>query len=198
MLAEQNLEYYQYNLVAIFLNVLIRIYIIYVEQPYGFEEGDRVCLLLKALYGLKQALLLQYNKFTKFVRKYSFDLFLSDAYVFRNASTSIIIVIYVDDVLIIVRLLVLIFETANLIKTVFPIRLLRELYYYLGIRIIRNRETRQLIVVQDAYLDKIATKFNIYRLYPIAIGILLSKAIVVQLRAALTNYKALNKLKTKY
>lgn len=198
MLAEQNLECHQYDLVAIFLNVLIRTHIIYVEQPHGFEEGDRVCLLLKALYGLKQALLLQYNKFTKFVRKHSFDLFLSDAYVFRNASTSVIIVIYVDDILIIARLLASIFETANLIETVFPIRLLRELYYYLGIRIIRNRETRQLIVVQDAYLDKIATKFNIYRLYPIATGALLGKTIAAQLRAAPTDYKASNKLKTKY
>lgn len=99
---------------------------------------------------------------------------------FRNTKTGVIIVIYVDDVLIIVRLLASIFETAELIKAVFPIRLLREIHYYLSIRIIRNRDNRQLVVVQDAYLDKIATRFNLYSLYPAtATGALLSKAIAI-------------------
>lgn len=66
---------------------------------------------------------------------------------FRNTKTGVIIVIYIDDVLIIVRLLASIFETAELIKAVFPIQLLREIYYYLSIRIICNRDNRQLVVV---------------------------------------------------
>lgn len=58
MLAEEDLECYQYNLITAFLNALIGDHIVYVEQPHGFESGDTVCLLLKALYGLKQAPLL--------------------------------------------------------------------------------------------------------------------------------------------
>lgn len=70
MLAEQDLEYYQYDLVAAFLNALIGTHVIYVEQPYGFEEGeDQVCLLLKALYGLKQVPLLWYEEFAKFAKQ---------------------------------------------------------------------------------------------------------------------------------
>lgn len=83
--------------------------------------------------------------------------------------------IYVDDVLLIAKLLTLIFDTADTIRGTFLIRKLGKLYYYLGIRIIRNRAKRQLIVVQDAYIDKIATKFGITGLQPAAIGALLGK-----------------------
>lgn len=177
MIVEEDLECYQYNLIAAFLNVLIGDYIIYIEQLYGFEEGDSktVYLLQKVLYRLKQVLLLQYNKFTKFAKAYRFDPFLSDAYVFRNSTTRVIIVIYIDDVLLIAKLLTLIFDTADTIRGTFPIRKLGKLHYYLGIRIIRNRAKRQLIVVQDAYIDKIATKFSITRLQPAATGALLGK-----------------------
>lgn len=59
MLAEEDLECYQYDLIAAFLNALLGDHVIYVEQPYGFEDNEgNVCLLLKALYGLKQAPLL--------------------------------------------------------------------------------------------------------------------------------------------
>lgn len=117
---------------------------------------------------------------------------------FRNTATGVIIVIYVDDVLVIARLLTSITETARLIETVFPLRPLSEIYYYLGIRVIRNRESRQLIVVQDAYLDKIATKFNLARLYPAASGALLSKEMATKLRSLGADYFAPNKLKTEY
>lgn len=152
-------------------------------------------LLLKALYGLKQALLLQYDKFTKFAKKHGFDPFLSDAYIFRNATTGVIIVIYIDDVLLIAKLLSSIFDTAELISTTFLIRLLGELHFYLRIRVIRDRQKRQLIVVQDAYIDKIVTKFNLYNA-PTSLP--LRKDLTAQLYTLTGDYTATNKLKTKY
>lgn len=148
MIAEEDLKCYQYNLIAAFLNALIGIHTIFVEQLHSFETGnDQVCVLQKALYRLKQALLLQYDEFAKFARAYRFDLFLSNAYVFRNKTTGVIIVIYVNDVLLIAKLLESIFGTAKIIGDVFPIRPLGELHYYLGIRIVRDRQRRQLVVV---------------------------------------------------
>lgn len=55
-----------------------------------------------------------------------------------------------------------------------------------------------MIVVQDAYLDKIATKFNLARLYLVVLGALLSKEIATKLRSLGANYFAPNKLKTEY
>lgn len=143
IIADEDLECIQYDLITAFLNALVSIYIIFIEQLYRFEDReDNVCILLKALYGLKQLLLLQYDKFAKFIKNYSFDLFLSNAYVFRNIETGVIIVVYVNDILIIARLLALIFDVAKTISTTFPIRPLGELYYYLGMRIIRDRLRR--------------------------------------------------------
>lgn len=61
---------------------------------------------------------------------------------FRNGQTGVIIVIYVDDLLVIAKLLSSIFDTAELINAAFLIRALGELYYYLGILVIRNRQQR--------------------------------------------------------
>lgn len=154
-------------------------------------------MLLKALYGLKQAPLLQYNEFVRFIKKHSFNPFLFNACIFRNEAR-IIIVVYVDDILIIARLVASIFNVAKLIDRTFKLRLLSKLHYYLGIRIIRDRLRRQLIVVQDAYIDKIATKFNLIGLYPTSLGTLLGKALAIQLRVPLDDYSATNKLKIEY
>lgn len=158
--AEQDLKCYQYDIVAAFLNALIDDYKVYVELPYGFEDEHprMVCLLLKALYSLKQAPLLQYTEFTAFIKKNGFNPFLSDAYIFRNSGGTIIVV-YVDNLLIFVRLLAIVKEAANLIAGTFDIRSLGELHYYLRIRIMRDRSKRQLIITQDSYIDKIARKF---------------------------------------
>lgn len=58
---------------------------------------------------------------------------------FRNTTIGVIIVIYVDDVLLIAKLLSLIFDIAELISTAFLIRLLGKLHFYLGMRVIRDR-----------------------------------------------------------
>lgn len=115
---------------------------------------------------------------------------------FRNSQTGVIIVIYVDNLLVIAKLLSSIFDIAELINAAFLIRALGELYYYLGMRVIRNRQQRQLIVVQDAYIDKIARKFNLTATSSIAT--LLGKTLATRLYAALEGYVATNKLKTKY
>lgn len=66
---------------------------------------------------------------------------------FRYKTNSNTIVIYIDDMLIIS------YSTASLDKTVallqdrFKIRDLSELYYYLSIRIIRDRSVRSVYVV---------------------------------------------------
>lgn len=124
---------------------------------------------------------------------------MSDACIFRNAETGVIIVIYVNDVLIIAKYLQSITNIAKLINSVFLIRLLSELHYYLSIRIIRNRQKRQLILVQDGYLDKIAIKFNLIEPFlPSIEAAPLSKTLAIQLHAVLDKYYYTNNLKTEY
>jgi hypothetical protein len=53
LVAYYDLPYKQFDLLTTFLNVYIGDYTVYVEQPYSFEESNKVYLLLRALYGLK-------------------------------------------------------------------------------------------------------------------------------------------------
>ena len=50
------------------------------------------------------------------------------------------------------------FEIALITR--FEMRSLGELQWFLGIRVIRDREERKVWLCQDAYIDKVAVKFN--------------------------------------
>lgn len=114
---------------------------------------------------------------------------------FRNPITGLIIVIYIDNLLLIARLVLSIEEVVVVIREAFKIRLLGKLYYYLGIRVIRDRSKRQLIIIQDSYIDKIAAKFG---LTSDNVGILLSKLIASRLTAVPKGFYTISKDKELY
>ncbi|KJX93076.1 hypothetical protein TI39_contig4419g00005 [Zymoseptoria brevis] len=161
MAAEHDLECNQYDVIAAFLKAMMDDHNIYVEMHHGFadrpEKVGMVCLLLMALYGLKQAPLLWYAEFTKFMRSHGYNPFMSDSCVFSNGTT--IVVVYVDDLLIFASLISSVEAAALLIGARFAMRSLGPLHYYLGMRIIRDRSKRRIMIVQDGYLDSVALKF---------------------------------------
>jgi hypothetical protein len=75
---------------------------LYMEQPKGFkvkgQEGE-VLHLLHAIYGLKQATLAWWKALDKSMGELSFTHLHSDSGIFVNKDQSIIIIIYVNDVL---------------------------------------------------------------------------------------------------
>lgn len=97
--------------------------------------------------------------------------------------------------LVIARLVKSVYEAAELIGATFQIRALGKVHYYLGMRIIRNRAKRQLVLTQDRYIDKIAIKFNLLGKTSTAP---LSKTIANRLKGAVEGYTATNRIKTEY
>lgn len=146
-----DLEYKQYDIITAFLNVLIDDRQIYVIMLYSFEQLGKVCLLLRALYRLRQLLLLWYKQLKAFLITLKFTLIISDICVFKHANGGIIVV-YVDDMLVIVQSLEALITVVALLKDRFKIRELGNVYYYLSIRIVRDRKTKTIYVAQDAYL----------------------------------------------
>lgn len=114
---------------------------------------------------------------------------------FRNPTTGLIIVIYIDNLLLIARLVSSIEEVVVVIREAFKIRLLGKLHYYLDIRVIRDRSKRQLIIIQDSYIDKIAAKFG---LTSDNVGIPLSKLIASRLIAVSKGFYTVSKDKELY
>ena len=164
--AKLNLECKQFDLVTAFLNALIKKYKIYVEMLHSFEDYAKdgtqlVCLLLRALYGLKQSPLLQYKELTIFLRSISLELIQSDPCLFIDCTTSLFILIYVDDLLIFAKTVTIVNRLAALLSKRFPLKELGNMLWFLGCRIIRNRTQRKAWIIQDAYIARMLERFSI-------------------------------------
>jgi hypothetical protein len=95
------------------------------------------------------------------LKSFNLELIPEDDCIFT--SKTIVLFVYVDDV-------ILIFrdkdsdEADNLIiklKDIYDIRDLGEMNQFLNLRILRDRQARRLWVCQDTYISKIASQFNL-------------------------------------
>ena len=75
---------------------------LYMEQPEGFKvkgQEGKVLHLKRAIYGLKQATLAWWKALNKSMGELGFTRLRSDSGLFVNKDQSIIVIVYVDDVL---------------------------------------------------------------------------------------------------
>lgn len=135
---------------------------LYCYTPEGFsKELGQLLELQRALYGLKEAPLLWYQELSSTLEKLGLKpvpgvpcLYTSDR---------LIVFFYVDDIVVLVHPLNMgYYETfkQKLLST-YEIRELGELQWFLGIRVIRQEATQSISLVQDSFIDKIATKFDL-------------------------------------
>lgn len=75
----------------------------------------------------------------------------------------LIILFYVDDIILCYKR-----EFKEQVDTIlqrlqerFALRVMLEVNWFLGIRIVRDRKLRKLWLVQDSYIDKLSSKFNV-------------------------------------
>lgn len=131
---------------------------VYVSQPTGYEvkgQEGKVYKLRKALYGLRQAPRAWYTRLSKFLEKLGFEKcpYEHAVYVKREGNESLIIGVYVDDILITSS------NTANIIKfkeqmsKEFEMSDLGKLSYYLGIEVDQSKDHIEL--KQSTYAKKV-------------------------------------------
>ena len=155
-----NLDAQQYDVVNAFLNSELDEEI-YVRMPDGFTETGMCWMLLKALYGLRQSPKLWQQEFGSWLRSIGFKSVPENPCVFT--SDYAIVIFFVDDIIAlnlpVNRHLVQNFEDA--LKEKYPTRIIGELKWFLGIRVVRDREARKLWLCQDSYIDKIISRFHL-------------------------------------
>jgi hypothetical protein len=94
---------------------------VYCSQPMGFVDPvqlDWVCRLNKSLYGLKQAPQTWYSWFTTYLLTLGFVEAKTDTslFVFRRGADMLYLLLYVDDIVLIVSSTVLLQHTISALK----------------------------------------------------------------------------------
>ncbi|KAJ9547539.1 hypothetical protein OSB04_020082 [Centaurea solstitialis] len=112
---------------------------IYLEQPEGFVmpgHEDKVCRLIKSLYGLKQAPKQWHERFDTTVTNFGFRHNDADRCIYSKCTSdyTVVICLYVDDMLIISTDLEGISETKKYLSFNFKMKDLREVDTILGIK----------------------------------------------------------------
>ncbi|KAI3734277.1 hypothetical protein L6452_13742 [Arctium lappa] len=136
---------------------------VYMEQPEGFVvpgQENKVCRLIKSLYGLKQAPKQWHEIFDTTVTSFGFRHNGTDRCIYSKCTkeSTVIICLYVDDMLIIGTNLEGIRETKNYLSSNFKMKDLGEVDTILGIKI--KRPGSQISLSQSHYIEKILTKFQ--------------------------------------
>ena len=137
---------------------------IYLEQPEGFEiEGkDQVCRLKKAIYGLKQAGRVWWKLIDEHLKSSGFKSTLEDPCVYQRKTNedSIIIAIYVDDLIIASNEMKSITDLETNLRTQYDMKPMGDAEFILGIRIDRDHSTKTLTLSQSAYAKAILERFD--------------------------------------
>lgn len=162
---------YHMDVICAFLNGDLKEEV-YVSQPPGFEaphSEDKVCKINKALYGLKQSSRAWYQRIDScLIKKLKFKRCASDAnlYVYRNGGKTVVIVLYVDDLLITGDDDDLVQQMKDALKSEFEMTDLGLLHYFLGIEV--YQEPGEIFISQQKYAKEILKAFGMDDCKPIA------------------------------
>ena len=162
--ANSGLTVHQMDVKTAFLNAPIDCEI-YVRQPEGYEvRGDNgrmlVLRLNKSLYGLKQSgrnwnsLLHKFFVSNKFIQS-ALD---PCVYILRVKDNSIIVLVWVDDLLLAASSGRLLDKIKNTLKSAFKMKDLGPISFFLGMRIIQH--PNKIEIDQSDYLKKVLVKFG--------------------------------------
>jgi hypothetical protein len=128
---------------------------IFMKQPEGYEEGDKVCFLRKGLYGLKQAAR-QWNKeIDKVLKKSGYSQSAHDPCLYcidRDNSTNYIL-IHVDDILMASDCEELMNKAFKDLNEEFELKDLGDIKVFLSIEVERN--VKGYAISQSRYIDEV-------------------------------------------
>ncbi|GJS62213.1 retrotransposon protein, putative, ty1-copia subclass [Tanacetum coccineum] len=138
--------------------------VIYMRQPPGYEQGNKVCLLKKSLYGLKQSPRQWYRRFDEYMLSNGFKRSSYDSCIYYRSYAPgkyIYLLLYVDDMLIACKSKAEIGSTKSLLKKEFNMEELEEAKKILRMEIVRDQSLKILRVSQSGYVSKILNNFRI-------------------------------------
>jgi Reverse transcriptase (RNA-dependent DNA polymerase) len=154
---------------------------VFMEQPQGFidpNKPDYVCLLQKSLYGLRQAPRSWFEKLSSTLLQFGFksSYFDPSMFIAQHQGHTLILLVYVDDIIITGSDPVQIDQCIQQLNTRFAIRDLGTLHYFLGLEASYN--SNGICLTQTKYFTDLLKRVNMLNckpcLSPMASGTTLS------------------------
>nr|XP_036589591.1 reverse transcriptase domain protein [Colletotrichum truncatum]KAF6801596.1 reverse transcriptase domain protein [Colletotrichum truncatum] len=134
---------------------------VYVWFPPGFRQEGYCLALRKALYGLRRSPLLWQKNLERSFKKLGLIPLQEDDCIYTNQY--FIVFHFVDDIGVIYHKKheTKVKEAVQQLKKEYEMKDMGELSIFLGVRIIRERKTRQLWMSLDNYISKVTEEFKI-------------------------------------
>lgn len=141
------------------------------EQPPGFVDTEFphfVCKLLKSIYGLRQASRTWFDTLSQFLLNLGFNCSKADSslFVFCNNSITIILLVYVDDIVITGNNVTKIQYMIDALGQEFAIKDLGQLNFFLGMEVKYN--ANGVTLSQSKYANELITRANLQNCSTIA------------------------------
>ena len=161
LVAAEDLECYHFDIKNAFTESTLAEKI-YLSQPQGVAVRDgHVLRVLRSLYGLKQAA----RDWNLLCRDHlisgGFIQSKADPCLFTLPDKSMVILVYVDDIVAAARMVSQIDWFDSHLASRFNTKNLGEIQKILGIRVTRNRKDRTLFIDQEQYLETVLNRFGI-------------------------------------
>jgi hypothetical protein len=144
---------------------------IYMQQPLGYMHPsfpNHICRLHKALYGLKQAPRAWYHQLQEHVLSLGFMNSSSDTslFIYRQGSTSLFLLVYVDDILITDSSPLAISQLISNPSQEFAVKDLGHLKYFLGIE--AHQLPAGLLLSQSQYIFNLLQRTKMLDAKPVS------------------------------
>jgi len=134
----------------------------------GFEHYDypqHVCKLSRAIYGLKQSPRAWFTRLATYLLDLGFKKSTSDhsMFTFRQDSSTLILLIYVDDIVVFGSSQWLVYDFIESMKAEFAMKDLGSLHYFLGVEIVHN--TAGALLLQRKYISDHLHQFDLAKVH---------------------------------
>ena len=132
----------------------------YVEQPPGFSDPDRVYKLDKALYGLHQAPKAWYETLSTHLLENGFERGQIDSTLFIKWKKDdfLLVQVYVDDIIFGSSDMTMCNDFERVMKSKFEMSVMGELTFFLGLQVDQKKDG--IFIHQTKYVHDILTRFK--------------------------------------
>ena len=168
--AKDNLLLHQIDVTTAFLNGTLEEEV-YMKQPEGFATKGKehlVCKLKTSIYGLRQLPRCWNVALDDHLCDIGFTQSTSDPCIYTSEGGSVLLAVYVDDVLLAAKSEQRVSDVKQAISNRFAVKDMGELKYFLGVAVDQETNPDCIWIGQPAYTQRVLDKFGMDQAKPVS------------------------------